>query len=219
MSLYPLPASAVITPFLSRAMTAFAVIALIGLLPWLSGSDPALSILRAKSAEQEATPETLLAIRTQLGLDQGPAALLWQWWRDMLHGDAGLSWISGKPILPSMLEAAGVSLTLMAAALALATLVAALLCFSTLRNGLRGNTDISHGAWAMALTTLPEYLLASLLLLIGAVWLHLFPPYGWRDMQHMVLPALSLGLPAGGLLARLLADALRTTFTEPWLIT
>ncbi len=35
----------------------------------------------------------------------------------------------------------------------------------------------------------------------------------------MVLPALSLGLPAGGLLARLLADALRSTFSEPWLIT
>ncbi len=215
----PLRFGAVITPLVSRAVSAFAVIALIGLLPWLSGSDPALSVLRAKSAEQEATPEALQAIRSQLGLDQGPIALLWQWWRGILQGDGGHSWISGKPVLPAMLDAVGVSLTLMGAALTLAILVAALLCVSTLRNGLSGKADNSHGAWAMAFTTLPEYLLASLLLVVGAVWLPLFPPYGWHGVQHLVLPALALGLPAGGLLARLLADALRSTFAEPWLIT
>ncbi len=118
-----------------------------------------------------------------------------------------------------MLDAAGISLTLMGTALTLVILVARLLCVSTLRHGLSGKVNNSHGAWAMAFTTLPEYLLASLLLLIGAVWLPLFPPYGWHGVQHMVLPALSLGLPAGGLLARLLADALRSTFSEPWLIT
>lgn len=215
----PLRIGTVIAPLVSRALSAFAVIALIGLLPWLTGSDPALSVLRAKSAEQEATPEALQAIRSQLGLDQGPITLLWQWWHGILQGDAGHSWISGKPVLPAMLDAAGVSLTLMGVALILALLVATLLCVSTLRNGLRGTADGSHGAWAMAFTTLPEYLLASLLLLIGAVWLPLFPPYGWQGIQHMMLPALSLGLPAGGLLARLLADALRSTFAEPWLIT
>ncbi|MCW2473754.1 ABC transporter permease subunit [Candidatus Symbiopectobacterium sp. NZEC151] len=219
MMVSPLRIGAVIAPLVSRALSAFAVIALIGLLPWLSGSDPALSVLRAKSAEQEATPEALQAIRSQLGLDQGPLALLWQWWRGILQGDAGHSWISGKPVLPAMVDAAGVSLTLMGAALTLAILVATLLCVSTLRNGLRGKADSSHGAWAMAFTTLPEYLLASLLLMVGAVWLPLFPPYGWHGVQHLVLPALSLGLPAGGLLARLLADALRSTFAEPWLIT
>lgn len=206
---------AVIAPLIPLALSAFAVIALIGLLPCLSGSNPALSVLRAKSAEQEATPEALQTIRSQLGLDQGPIALLWQWWRSLLQGDAGHSWISGKPVLPAMLDAASVSLTLMGAALTLAILVATLLCVSTLRAGLRGKVDSSHGAWAMALTTLAEYLLASLLLSVGAVWLPLFPPYGWHGVPHIVLPALALGVPAGGLLA----DALRSPFAEPWLIT
>ncbi len=161
----PLRFGAVITPLISRAVSAFAVIALIGVLPWLSGSDPALSVLRAKSAEQEATPEALQAIRRQLGLDQGPIVLLWQWWRGILQGDAGHSWISGKPVLPAMLDAAGVSLTLMGTALTLAILVATLLCVSTLRHGLSGKVNNSHGAWAIAFTTLPEYLLASLLLI------------------------------------------------------
>ncbi|MGK2889290.1 MAG: hypothetical protein ACSLEN_09800 [Candidatus Malihini olakiniferum] len=71
----------------------------------------------------------------------------------------------------------------------------------------------------MILTTLPKYFLASLLFLVSAVWLHLFPPYGWQSMKHIILPTLSLGLPAGGLLAHLLTDELRNTFAEQWLIT
>lgn len=206
-------------PACSRLIATGGIITLIGLLPWLANSDPALSLLRAKSGEQEATPEALNAIRAQLGLDQGPVALLLSWVRGVLHGDAGNSWISGKPVLPGMLDAAGVSLTLMAGAFGIALLVALLLCATTLLAGVRGKTTHSHGAGAMALTTLPEYLLASLLLLVCAVWLRLLPPYGWQDWRHTVLPALSLGLPAGGLLGRLLADALRATFAEPWLIT
>ena len=66
-------------PLLSRLVTLASVIVLVGLLPWLSGRDPALSILRARSAEQEATPEVLAAIRAQLGLDLGPFEKLQSW--------------------------------------------------------------------------------------------------------------------------------------------
>ncbi|OMQ14517.1 ABC transporter permease, partial [Modestobacter sp. VKM Ac-2676] len=122
----------------SRAVTVLGVVALIGVLPWLSGRSPELSILRARSAEQEATPEALAAIRAELGLDAGPFGLLGHWLSGVLRGDLGTSWISGGPVGPSIVRALGVSVTLMAFALAVALVTAALLCLPTLHRVTRG---------------------------------------------------------------------------------
>ncbi|MNG74734.1 Nickel transport system permease protein NikB [compost metagenome] len=195
------------------------MVLLIGLMPWISGRDPALSLLRARSSEQEATPEALNAIRQRFGLDDGPLVLLGRWFSGLLRGDAGNSWISGQPVLEGMLQAAGVSLILMACALTVALSVALLLALPTLWHGMRGDSQRPAGVLAVALTSLPEFLLAALLLIVGAVWLRWFPPYGWQNLQHAVLPALALGLPAGGLLGLLFSDGLAATFSERWLIT
>ncbi|RJF58849.1 ABC transporter permease subunit [Serratia inhibens] len=206
-------------PLFSRLFALLAMILLIGLMPWISGRDPALSLLRARSSEQEATPEALNAIRQRFGLDDGPLMLLGRWFAGLLRGDAGNSWISGRPVLEGMLQAAGVSLALMACALTVALLVALLLALPTLWRGLCGHHQRPAGVLAVALTSLPEFLLAALLLIVGAVWLRWFPPYGWQSLQHVVLPALALGLPAGGLLGLLFSDGLAATFSERWLIT
>ncbi|CAI1189608.1 ABC transporter permease subunit [Serratia quinivorans] len=206
-------------PLASRLFALLAMISLIGLMPWLSGRDPALSLLRARSAEQEATPEALNAIRQRFALDDGPLILLGRWLNGVLHGDAGHSWISGRPVLEGLLQATGVSLTLMGYALAIALLVALLLALPTLWRGLHGEYRRPAGVLAVALTALPEFLLAALLLILGAVWLNWFPPYGWQSLRHVVLPALALGLPAGGLLGLLFSDGLAATLSERWLIT
>lgn len=205
--------------FLSRAVTFVASLILVGILPWLSGKDPALALLRARSGEQEATPETLEAIRQSLGLDQGPFALLGRWFAGLLRGDAGNSWISGRPVLPGMLDATGVSLTLMGCAAAVAFTLALALCASTFYRGLKGRPRQPGGVMAALFTALPEFLLSSCLLIMGAVWLKWFPPYGWQGTQYAILPALALGIPAGGYLGRILSDALAATFREQWILT
>lgn len=213
------PRYGVLIPLFSRLLTLAAIIVLIGILPWLSGQDPALALLRARSSEQEATAETLNAIRQSLGLDQGPLQLLANWLGGLLRGDAGNSWVSGRPVLPGMLQAAGVSLTLMASAALVAFSLAALLCANTFRQGLHGQIRRSSGLLAAMFTALPEFLLASFLLIVGAVWLQWFPPYGWNGLHYAVLPSLALGIPAGGYLGRIIADALSATFSESWLTT
>ncbi|MEU4562919.1 ABC transporter permease subunit [Actinoplanes sp. NPDC023936] len=206
-------------PALSRAGAVLAVVALVGLLPGLSGRDPALTVLRGRSAEQEATPEALAAIRAQLGLDAGPFALLGRWLGGVARGDLGVSWVSGRPVLPDLLRATGVSLTLMTFAALVALVVTAALTAPALLAAARGSRRRSGGALAAALTALPEFLLASVLLLIGAVALRAFPPYGWDSARHAVLPALALGLPAGGLIGMLLSDAVSRAAGEPWTAT
>ena len=57
------------TAVLWRAGLALALVCCVGLLPWLSRTDPALTVLRARSAERDPSPEVLADIRSQLGLD------------------------------------------------------------------------------------------------------------------------------------------------------
>lgn len=208
-----------VIPILSRALALIGLVVLIGVLPWLAGHDPALALLRARSGEQEATPEVLDSIRAALGLADGPWAALRHWLAGLIHGDAGYSWVSGRPILPAMLKALGVSLTLMGASLFVAIAVAAAVCWPTLRKGMRGQFARSTSGIAIALTALPEYLLATALLLVFAVWCPVLPPFGWKGPIYVILPALAMGIPAGGLLGRLAIDRLATTFSERWVTT
>ncbi|MFV0126465.1 ABC transporter permease subunit [Streptomyces sp. HMX112] len=187
------------------------VLTVVGLLPWLSGRDPALALLRARSAEQEATPEALDAIRADLGLDAGPLSLLGGWATGLARGDLGTSWVSGTDVLPSVAGALRVSLGLMGAALAVALVVAAAVAAPVLVRG-RGTA----GAFGAMLAAVPEFLLATVGLLVAGVWLGLLPTSGWQGPANLVLPAVALGVPAGGLLGRLLADALPAVFAERW---
>ncbi|WP_416961119.1 ABC transporter permease subunit [Streptomyces sp. Agncl-13] len=126
-----------------RAFLAAALVCAVGLLPWLSRTDPALTVLKARSAERDPDPEVLAAIRAQLGLDDGPLHLLGQWLGGLPRGDAGRSWISGAEVMPGVLQALGASLLLMGAAAAVAVVTAALVCAPTLRRGARamGRSD------------------------------------------------------------------------------
>lgn len=199
------------TATITRALCLALVLGAVGLLPRLSGRDPALTVLRARSAEQEATPEALAAIRADLGLDGGPLTLLGRWSSGLLHGDLGTSWVSGTDVLPSVVAGLQVSLGLMGLALTVAVLLGGALVVPVLVRG-RG----SAGAPAAMLAALPEFLLATVALLVCGVWLGLLPTSGWQGPAYAVLPAIALGVPAGGLLGRLVADALPAVLDERW---
>lgn len=203
---------------LSRVLTVAALLGVVGLLPWLSGRDPALSILRARSAEQDPTPEALEAVRRDLGLADGPVAILLRWVGGVLRGDFGTSWNTGRDVLPSTLAALGVSATLLACAALVAVPVAAALVAPALRAGVTGAPRRTSGFAAAALTATPEFLLASIGVVVGSLYLSL-PSYGWTGPQSAILPALALGLPAGGLVGRLLADSVSSASTEHWVVT
>ncbi|MBV9023484.1 MAG: ABC transporter permease subunit [Streptomycetaceae bacterium] len=199
-------------------MLAAALLCGIGLLPWLSHTDPALTVLKARSAESDPTPEALAAVREELGLAAGPMHLLARWCEGLLHGDAGHSWTSGEAVMPSVTQALGVSLLLMAAALAVAVATAGAVCARTLgRGSRRGRTGRApRGSTAAVLATLPEFLTATVLAQVVGIQLGWLPALGWYGPPWMVLPALALGLPTGAILGRLLDDLLPAAFAEPW---
>ncbi|MFI6854152.1 ABC transporter permease subunit [Streptomyces sp. NPDC050416] len=199
-------------------MLAVGLVGAIGLLPWLSRTDPALTVLKSRSADRDPTPETLAAIRDELGLGGGPLALLGRWLGGLLQGDAGTSWVSGAPVLPSVAQALGVSLLLMSGALVVAAVTVSAVCARTLRLGSRGRLGArgAGGTTTAVLAALPEFLVASVLAAVIGVHLGWLPALGWYGPQWMVLPSLALGLPAGAVLGRMLDDLLPGAFAEPW---
>ena len=200
----------------SRIVAAAALLTLAGALPWLSQRDAAASILRARYAELEPTPEALASIRAELGLDGGPLLTSMRWWAGVVRGELGTSWVSGRAVAPGVWNAFGVSLTLTAFALAVALVVTVALVSPTCVRVIRDRPVRGAGPAGVVLTAMPEFLLASALLVVFAVQLRLFPPYGWQGVINVVLPALALGIPAGGLLGRLLVDALAAASGERW---
>ncbi|MGN9844833.1 ABC transporter permease subunit [Nonomuraea sp. H19] len=193
------------------------LLTVIALLPWISGTDVALTVLRARSGEQDPSLEALAAVREQLGLDAGPAAALGHWLGALVRGDAGTSWVSGEPVTPALGAALGVSLTLTSAALVVTLAVAAMVCARTLWLGAhRRLTRDGAAIGAAVVAALPKFLLAAVLSTVLGVHLGWFPPYGWEGPSSMVLPALALGVPSGAMIGGLLDQALPAAFREPW---
>lgn len=208
-----------LTAGVSRIVTILVVVFILGIMPLLSGRDIAMSVYRSRYAEGEVSPGALEAIRKELGLEGGPLGVFFNWLGGAVRGDFGVSWATRKPVLPDLMSALGVSLTIMLAALLVGVVLGALLTIPTFRRGLAGRSDRTGGGLAAAFTALPEFLMASVLLVVFAVWLGWLPPFGWRGPEYAILPALAMGLPTGGFLGRLLSDGLATTFSERWVAT
>ena len=204
---------------ISRLLALACLVGLVSVLPWLSGKDPALTILRATSSDREPTPEVLESIRRSIGIDGGPLHVIGHWLAGLTRGDLGRSWVSGAAVGPEAVDAFGVSLSLMAAALGVGIVIAAALVLPALRDGLRGRPRARGGAVSAVLISLPEYLLAPILMLVLAVYLRILPPLGWGSPEKVIMPALSLGLPTGGYLGGLISDAVTATFSERWVAT
>ncbi len=207
-------------PWMSRVVGLVIVVILVGLMPDIAGIDPSQSILRARSgAQQLLTAEALQAVRDDLGLDRSASERLLDWLYSAMQGDLGRSWIDNSPVGEGLFKAATTSLTLMGSALLLALLFCSISVVYTIYQWRRQSLTKQHNSLSTVMVALPEYVIASLAILIFSVELGWFPPYGWQSAQHLWLPSLALAVPASGLFSRLLNDNLKRVFAEPWVIT
>lgn len=193
-------------------------------LPWLRGDDPARSVLRARLDDRDPDPTALAAVRSELGLASNPVEGAADWLTAAATGDLGTSWVAGAAVRDLLLAAAGVSAGLACAAVLVAVTV--------------GLTLVSPVAWAATgagrspgryvrpvrvagavVAALSEVGVAAVLLTVVAVHWRLAPVAGWFGPSYVVLPALALGLPTGGLLARLVGVAVDAIAGEPWVRT
>jgi peptide/nickel transport system permease protein len=183
--------------------------------------DPAQFILG-----MNARPDTLAALRTQLGLDAPPLLRYFNWVTGMLRGDFGLSYTYRVPVSDLIRQRIGVSLPLAAISLTLTLLIAipAGILAAAKRNS---GTDFSVMGLTQIGVAVPNFWFAIILVYVFAVILHWFSAGGfpgwdkgfWVGMRSLTLPAIALALPQAAILTRVMRSALLDTLEEDYIRT
>lgn len=183
----------------------------------LAPGDPA-RMAAQELAGRPPTAAEVAAERERLGLNAPFPVRYVRWLANAARGDFGLSYRSGEPVtaallqrLPSTMQLAGAA-TLLALALALPLGVL---------GAIRRNSPLDHltRGVAMAGASMPSYWLAYLLILVFAVRLHWLPVSGRGTWQHLVLPAVALGLGSAAVLMRLTRAELLETLNQDYVQT
>lgn len=182
--------------------------------------DPAAFMLGLNAA-----PDTVAALREQLGLNAPLAERYFGWLIGMATGDFGISYTYRVPVSDLIGARLQVSAPLALYALTLSTLIAipvgaiaAAARNSPLDTGIMGLTQLG--------IAVPNFWFAMLLVLTFAVGLRWFSAGGfpgWDDpllgMKALTLPAVALALPQGAILARVMRSALLDTLDEDYIRT
>jgi len=176
------------------------VFALIHMIP----GDPAQSMLG-----ESAVPADVDALRRKLGLDRPLAVQYGSFLAGLVKGDLGTSLRTGAPVTSQIAERVPATFELAVAAMVVAMVVS--IPLGVIAAVWRG-TAVDHAAMAFALAgiSIPNFWLGPLLALIFGVELGWLPVSGRGGLDHLVLPAISLG----GALAAILARMTRATLLE-----
>jgi ABC-type dipeptide/oligopeptide/nickel transport system permease component len=163
------------------------------------------------------TPDTVAALRHQLGLDQPAPVQYWIYVQRLVRGDLGYSYVTNSPVMSEIATRLPYTINLALAALG----VAVVLGFITgTLAGMWPGSIIDRFATVVSVLGLavPYFWLAQLLVLIFAVHLGWFPALGLGSPKAIVLPALSLGLGFAAIITRLLRSSLIDVYQQPYLL-
>ena len=169
--------------------------------------DPATAILGAF-----ATPENATKLKAELGLDRPLIEQYFTWAGNLLSGDFGRSYALNRPVLDELLERLGPTLLLAGSAMCvcvllglIAGLLAAVKQYTWVDQGLTLFTLIGISAPSFWLG-----LMAVSLFTVQLGWLPasgMYTPYGDESLGdllvHLLMPAVTLGLVASSVIARL----------------
>ena len=179
----------------------------------LAPGDPAVLL-----AGEFATPETLEAIRARYGLDRPLPEQLLIYLQALLSGDLGESARSRRPVLEELRTYFPNTVELASAAILVALLTGIPLGILA---ALRPGSGLDLGVMVLALlgVSMPVFWFGLLAILIFAVELGWFPVAGKGTLAHLVLPAITLGVNATALLARMTRGTLLEVLSQDYIRT
>ena len=173
-----------------------------------------------------AQPDTVAALRAELGLDRSLVERYLSWVGGLFTGDLGVSYTYRSPVSEIVAERLQVSLPLAVYALALTVVIA--FPVGMLAAGSRGGVvdTLFSGATQLGIAV-PNFWFALLLILLFSVNLGWFSAGGfpgWQagllpGLQALTLPAIALALPQASILARVLRSSLIDTLSDDYVRT
>jgi peptide/nickel transport system permease protein len=174
-------------------------------------------------ADAIVTPAMVAELRRFFGLDQPWWVQYGRWLGELLHGDLGTSWRTGKPVVALILERLPVTLELTTLAVVFSLLlgIPAGIVSATRRN--QAVDNVTRVGTLLGLSV-PVFWQGTMLILFFSIYLRWMPPVVWvdfftdprRNLTIMLLPALCLGTASAANIARTtrscMLDVLRSDF-------
>lgn len=202
-------------------LTLLAVSALIFVVMDILPGDPA-SIMLGMSA----SPDTLAALRHELGLDQPLVIRYLQWLVGVATGDLGKSYTYGVPVAGLIAERLAVTLplALMAILISMAIAIPLGVVSASRRNSA---VDYAGGFISQLFIAVPGFWVALLLILAFSMSLGWFPAGGfpgWQaglvaGLEALLLPAVALALQQAGVLTRVTRSSVLEVLNEDFVRT
>ncbi|MBN3853278.1 MULTISPECIES: ABC transporter permease [unclassified Paraburkholderia] len=173
---------------------------------------------------QDATPEAVAALRAQMGLDVPAPVRYWHWLTGMLTGHAGESMLTHLSV--SSLVGDRLSHSLLLAGITTLVSVPIALALGILCAVLRGRAfDRTVSVGVLAVVSVPEFLVASLAVLLFAVKLQWLPalaylddgaPFG-RVLRALAMPVMCLCCVIVAQMVRMTRAALIDQLKAPYI--
>lgn len=202
--------STIVVTLGSRLFTAlvqlWVIATLVFSIMYIMPGDPVLLLL---GPESNPSPETIAAMRSQLGLDQPVMSQYLKWLGNAVTGDLGNS-VEGVPVVEYITASIPKTMELATAAIILATILGVPIGIAAaLRRG--SFLDSLLTSLSTLGISLPVYILGSLLILMFSLKLGWLPSSGYTDIsrnaflhfQKLTLPAVTLGLGLAASIARM----------------
>jgi peptide/nickel transport system permease protein len=166
----------------------------------------------------EATGEQVEVLRKAWRLDEPLPVQYLAWLQRAVEGDLGRSTVSRVPVTDEIFSRLPATLELTLASMAVAIVFG--LAFGIL-SAIRHNSMVDRGAMLLALIGIctPSFWLGLILLLVFSVKLGWFPSTGAGGISHLVLPAITLGVGAAAVIARVTRSSMIEVFSEDFIRT
>ncbi len=202
----------------------FGVVTLVFFSLQLTPGDP-ISLLLPAEGGGVASQELAQRLRARYGLDKPLHQQYLIYIGRVVQGDLGTSIRSGRTVAGELKRLYPATLELTLAALTIAIIVG--LATGVLA-ALNRNGPIDHLSMFFALlgVSLPGFLLGVLLMLVFALQLGWLPPSGrvggigsWNAIRFLIMPALTLGVAAAAIIARLVRSAMLDVLSEDYVRT
>jgi peptide/nickel transport system permease protein len=180
----------------------------------LNPTNPAIVALGAQSSKK-----ARLLFEHRMHLDEPPLQRYLDWIGGMLHGDFGTSVINGLPIHDLIFQRLHYTAVLAVISIICSTLLALPLAVIAARR-VGSFAEVSLSTGAVAISAVPDFVLALAILLIGAVLIRMFPVVSQGivdgDYSALVLPVISVVLVAAAYVFRLARVSLVEMLAAPY---
>jgi len=166
----------------------------------------------------DATPEQVAQFRKEMGFTDPLPIQYWRFFKGTLHGDFGNSFRHSQPALDLVLERMPATIQLTFAALIIALVIA---IPAGIVSAIRRNSILDHIGMTGALLgqSMPVFWLGVMLILIFSVTLRWFPSSGRGGIQHLVLPAITLGMFSMARTARVMRSSMLEVLGKEYMTT